>query len=211
MASDQTTQATTLFQLVCGTNGIYESIYHGVPIIGIPLLFDQFENALRLEVRGAAKVVDAGQITSQSFVETVQEVLHNPSYRSNMKRLSALHRDTPVPPLETALFWIEYVIRHKGASHLRTESFKMPWYSYHSVDVFCFLIAMLLTLTAFLVGLIRYLCLRMCSKRKSKQEQSSTTCSLNFADFVHSRPKLGLAASPVQYQKFLVLLFYFCD
>lgn len=154
----------------CGTNGIYESIYHGVPIIGIPLLFDQFENVLRLEVQGAAKVVDAVQITSQSFLEAVQEVLHNPSYRSNMKRLSALHRDTLVPPLETALFWIEYVMRHKGASHLRTESFKMPWYSYNSVDVFCFLVAVLLMLTAFTVGLIRYLCLRMCSKRKSKQE-----------------------------------------
>lgn len=154
----------------CGTNGIYESIYHGVPIIGIPLLFDQFENVLRLEVRGAAKVVDAVQITSQSFLEAVQEVLHNPSYRSNMKRLSVLHRDTPVPPLETALFWIEYVMRHKGASHLRTESFKMPWYSYYSVDVFCFLVAVLLMLTAFTVGLIRCLCLRMCSKRKSKQE-----------------------------------------
>lgn len=154
----------------CGTNGIYESIYHGVPIIGIPLMFDQFENAFRVEVRGAAKVVEAVHITSQSFLEVVQEVLHNPSYRRNMKRLSALHRDTPVPPLETALFWIEYVMRHKGASHLRTESFKMPWYSYSSVDVLCFLLAVSSLLTAITVGLIRYLCLRVCSKRKSKQE-----------------------------------------
>lgn len=154
----------------CGTNGIYESIYHGVPIIGVPLMFDQFENVFRLEVRGAAKVVEAAHITSQSFLEVVQEVLHNPSYRSNMRRLSALHRDTPAPPLETALFWIEYVMRHKGASHLRTESFKMPWYSYYSVDVLCFLLAVLFSLTAFTVGLIRCLCLRVCSKRKCKQE-----------------------------------------
>lgn len=153
-----------------GTNGIYESIYHGVPIIGIPLLFDQFENVLRLEVRGAAKVVQAAQITSQNFLETIQEVLHNPSYRTNMKHLSALHRDKPEPPLETALFWIEYVMRHRGASHLRTESFKMPWYSFHSVDVLCFLIAVWLMLAAITVGLIRFLCLRLCRKGKSKQE-----------------------------------------
>ncbi|XP_050922302.1 UDP-glucuronosyltransferase 1-2 [Lates calcarifer] len=153
-----------------GTNGVYESIYHGVPIIGIPLLFDQFENVLRLETRGAAKVVDATKLTSQNFLEAIQEVLHNPSYKSNMKRLSDLHRDKPAHPLETALFWIEFVMRHKGASHLRTESYKMPWYAYHSVDVICFLLAVLLLLTATIVGSIRFLCSRLCGRRKPKQE-----------------------------------------
>lgn len=152
-----------------GTNGIYESMYHGVPIIGIPLLFDQFENILRMEARGAAKAVDVTELTSESFLEAIQEVLHNPSYRNNMKRLSALHRDTPMHPLETALYWIEFVIRHKGASHLRTESHKMPWYTYHSVDVISFLIAVLLMLTAIVVGSIRFVCIRLC-RRKPKQE-----------------------------------------
>ena len=153
-----------------GTNGIYESMYHGVPIIGIPLLFDQHENILRLETRGAAKMVDTNTITQQNFLETLQEVLHNPSYRNNMKRLSALHRDTPMTPLETALFWIEFVMRHGGASHLRTESYKMPWYAYHSVDVICLLLAILLVLTATVVGSIRFLCSRLCRRRKPKQE-----------------------------------------
>ncbi len=154
----------------CGTNGIYESIYHGVPIIGMPLLFDQFENAVRLEARGVAKVVDVSQITQQNFLETVQEVLHNPSYRNSMQHLSALHRDTQMHPLDLAIFWIEFVMRHKGASHLRTESFKMPWYEYHSVDVICVLTAVLLLLTAFVIGSIRFICFRLCRRRKPKQE-----------------------------------------
>ncbi|XP_041671585.1 UDP-glucuronosyltransferase 1-2-like [Cheilinus undulatus] len=153
-----------------GTNGVYESIYHGVPIIGMPLLFDQFENILRLEARGAAKSVDASTLTSQNFLETIQEVLHNPSYRDNMKRLSSLHRDTPMHPLDTAIYWIEFVMRHKGASHLRTESYKMPWYAYHSVDVICFFLASMLMLIAAVVGTIRFLCFRLCRRRKSKQE-----------------------------------------
>ncbi|XP_034563425.1 UDP-glucuronosyltransferase 1-2-like [Notolabrus celidotus] len=153
-----------------GTNGIYEAIFHGVPVVGIPLLFDQFENVLRLEARGAAKSVDASTLTSQSFLEVIQEVLHNPSYSYNMKRLSSLHRDTPMPPLDTAIYWIEYVIRNKGASHLRTESYKMPWYAYYSLDVMGFLVAILLILTAVVVGTIRCLCLRLCRRRKPKQE-----------------------------------------
>lgn len=153
-----------------GANGIYEAIYHGVPILGIPLLFDQFENILRLEARGAATSVDASKLTSQSFLEAVQEVLHNPSYRENMKRLSSLHRDTPMHPLDAAIWWIEFVIRHKGAAHLRTESYKMPWYVYHSLDVIGFLVAVLLILTAAVVGTIRFLCFKVCRRRKPKQE-----------------------------------------
>ncbi|KAG9341913.1 hypothetical protein JZ751_018230 [Albula glossodonta] len=63
------------------------------------------------------------------------EVLHEPSYRMNMQRLSKLHLDQPMKPLDHAVFWIEFVMRHRGAAHLRTESYKMPWYAYHSVDV----------------------------------------------------------------------------
>ncbi|XP_070783767.1 UDP-glucuronosyltransferase 2C1-like [Enoplosus armatus] len=153
-----------------GTNGIYESIYHGVPIVGIPLLFDQFENVLRLEARGAAKVVDASKLTHQNFLEAIQEVLHNPSYSNNMKRLSALHRDKPMHPLDTAVYWIEFVMRHKGASHLRTESYKMPWYAYYSVDVMCSLLAVLLALTAVVVLSIKFICFALCRRRKPKQE-----------------------------------------
>lgn len=154
----------------CGTNGIYEAIYHGVPMVGMPLLFDQFENSFRLEVRGVAKAVDVTKITRQNFLEAIQEVLHNPSYRTNMKRLSELHRDTPMSPLEKAIYWIEFVIRHKGASHLRTESYKMPWYAYYSLDVLCFLTAVLSAIMAAVIGSIRFLCVRLCRRTKPKQE-----------------------------------------
>lgn len=153
-----------------GTNGIYEAIYHGVPVVGLPLLFDQFENVLRLEARGAAKVVRAAEVTTQSFLEAIREVLHDPSYGSHMKRLSALHRDRPMHPLDVAIYWIEFVMRHKGAAHLRTESYRMSWFAYHSVDVVCFLLAVLLALAAVVVGSVRLVCVRLCRRTKAKQE-----------------------------------------
>lgn len=153
-----------------GTNGIYESIYHGVPVVGVPLLFDQPENVLRLEVRGAAKALDVTKITTESFLEAVKEVVNNPFYRNNMKRLSALHHDKPIHPLDTALFWIEFVMKHKGASHLRTDSYKMPWYSYYSVDVACFLMGVSLLMMAIFVVTVRFLCTRLFKRRKPKQE-----------------------------------------
>ncbi|XP_041804798.1 UDP-glucuronosyltransferase 2A2-like [Chelmon rostratus] len=152
-----------------GTNGIYEAIYHGVPIVGIPIVFDQADNLSRLRAKGVAKVVDVSELDRKIFQDVIQEVLHEPSYTTNMKRLSRLHRDQPMKPLDTALFWIEFVMRHKGAAHLRTESYRLPWYSYHSVDVILFLLTIALLILLLLAGFVRS-CFRLCLKRKMKPD-----------------------------------------
>ncbi|XP_033863507.1 UDP-glucuronosyltransferase 2B31-like [Acipenser ruthenus] len=152
-----------------GTNGVYEAIYHGVPIVGLPLLFDQFDNLLRMQVRGAAKVLEVTTLGSKDFLQALKEVLEEPSYQMNMNRLSSLQRDQPVKPMDSALFWIEYVMRNKGAAHLRTESYRMPWYAYYCVDVIVVLLAAVLVFMAAIIGIIR-LCCRVCKKRKIKHE-----------------------------------------
>ncbi|NP_001035435.1 UDP glucuronosyltransferase 5 family, polypeptide B6 precursor [Danio rerio] len=154
-----------------GTNGVQEAIYHGVPIIGFGLIFDQPDNLSKMRVRGAAKNVDFATMDKESFLKTVKEVLYNPTYRENMQRLSRLHKDVPVKPLDNAIFWIEFVMRHKGAAHLRTESNKMPWYSYHSVDVILVLISAVSLIILTIFAVIRYFCCRICMKKtKSKHE-----------------------------------------
>ncbi|XP_031424632.1 UDP-glucuronosyltransferase 2A1-like isoform X1 [Clupea harengus] len=156
-----------LFVAHGGTNGVQEALYHGVPVVGIPLFFDQYDNLLRLKVRGGATILSVATLEKGTLLQGLQEVLHEPSYRENMQRLSRLHRDQPMKPLDRALFWIEFVMRHKGAAHLRTESYKMPWYAYHSVDVVLFLVAVLSLIVLIILAVIRYL-LRLCNKIKNK-------------------------------------------
>ncbi|XP_031704613.1 UDP-glucuronosyltransferase 2C1-like isoform X1 [Anarrhichthys ocellatus] len=152
-----------------GTNGIYEAIYHGVPIVGIPIVFDQADNLSRLRAKGVAVVMDVSELDRKTFRNAVQEVLIEPSYKMNMQRLSRLHRDQPMKPLDTALFWMEFVMRHKGAAHLRTESYRMPWYSYHSVDVMLLLLTVALFVLLIVAGLV-WSCFRLCCKRKVKSD-----------------------------------------
>ena len=104
-----------------------------------------------------------------NFLKAIQEVLNEPSYRTNMQRLSRLHRDTPMKPMDTALFWIEFVMRHKGAAHLRTESYRLPWYSYHSVDVVLFLAGAVLLMLCTIFLSIKCLYTTM-FKRKAKRD-----------------------------------------
>ncbi|XP_047437457.1 UDP-glucuronosyltransferase 2C1-like [Mugil cephalus] len=159
-----------LFVAHGGTNGVQEAIYHGVPVVGIPVFFDQYDNLLRLKDRGGAEILTLATMDKDdNFLKAIQEVLNEPSYRMNMQRLSRLHRDQPITPMERALFWIEFVMRHKGAAHLKAVSYRMPWYSYYSVDVALFLggAMLLILLTVFIF--IRCLFTAMC-KRKVKHD-----------------------------------------
>lgn len=158
---------TKVFVAHGGTNGVQEAIYHGVPILGLPLVFDQPDNLFRIDARGAGKIIDIFTMDRNIFYDSLQEVLYELSYRSNMQRLSRLHRDHPKNPLDSAIFWIEFVMRHKGAAHLRTESYKMPWYSYHSVDVMLFLGGIVLLFLTALVTLFRCVCNILCLKKKT--------------------------------------------
>ncbi|TRZ00252.1 hypothetical protein DNTS_028277 [Danionella cerebrum] len=151
-----------------GTNGVQEAIYHGVPILGLPLVFDQPDNLFRMEAKGTAKIVDIATVDRNVFLEALKEVLYNPSYRENMKTLSKLHHDQPMKPLDRAMFWIEFVMRNKGAAHLRTQSFRMSWIEYHSVDVILTLISTLVIFTFFISYVIRCL-FRAVFKRKVKR------------------------------------------
>ncbi|XP_036951299.1 UDP-glucuronosyltransferase 2C1-like isoform X2 [Acanthopagrus latus] len=161
---------TKLFVAHGGTNGVQEALYHGVPVVGLPLFFDQYDNLLRLKERGGAKILSITTVDKDdNFLKAIQEVLNEPSYRMNMQRLSRLHRDTPMKPIDSALFWIEFVMRHKGAAHLRPASYRLPWYSYHSVDVVLFLAGAVLLVLCTILLLIRCLYTTMC-KRKAKRD-----------------------------------------
>jgi glucuronosyltransferase len=56
-------------------------------------------------------------------------------YRDNAQRLSRIYRDQPLTPLQQAVYWTEYVIRHKGAPHLRSAALDLAWYQYFLLDV----------------------------------------------------------------------------
>ncbi|XP_077067070.1 UDP glucuronosyltransferase 5 family, polypeptide A1 [Siphateles boraxobius] len=158
---------TKVFVAHGGTNGVQEAIYHGIPILGIPLVFDQPDNLFRMKSKGTAKIVDIATLDMDVFLEALKEVLHNTSYKENMQRLSRLHHDQPMKPLDRAVFWIEFVMRNRGAPHLRTQSFRMSWIEYYSIDVFWTLTATLLIFAFLIVYVIRYL-FRVLFKKKVK-------------------------------------------
>ncbi|XP_041955248.1 UDP glucuronosyltransferase 5 family, polypeptide E1 [Alosa sapidissima] len=154
-----------------GTNGIYEAIYHGVPILGLPLIFDQFDNMVRLTSRGVAKALEVTALDVDTLTQALRDILDKKKpYRENMRRLSVLHHDQPMKPMDTAIFWLEFVVRHKGAAHLRTESYKLPWYAYYNVDVLAFILGFVLAIVFLFLMTCRALCKIVCRKKQTKDK-----------------------------------------
>ena len=60
--------------------------------------------------------------------------------------------------MDTAIYWIEYVIRHRGAKHMRYPAADLNFFQYYSLDVMAFLTLTpyyLFKILAFLISLMR--------------------------------------------------------
>ncbi|XP_052591881.1 UDP-glucuronosyltransferase 2B31-like isoform X1 [Peromyscus californicus insignis] len=154
-----------------GTNGIYEAIYHGIPVVGIPLFGDQFDNVVRMKTKGAGVRLDFLTMSSTDLVDALKTVTDDPSYKENAMRLSRIHHDQPVKPLDRAVFWIEYVMRNKGAKHLRVAAHDLTWFQYHSLDVLAFLLACVLTVMLIIMKCCLFCCQKFAKAGKKKKRE----------------------------------------
>ncbi|XP_069950945.1 UDP-glycosyltransferase UGT5 [Cherax quadricarinatus] len=112
-----------------------ESICHGKPLIALPVLADQPRNAKMIVNRGLGLALEWEELTVKLLVETIKEVLTNPKYKRNIEAASRVDRDRPQEPLETAVFWTEYVARHRGAPRLRSPAADLSWTEFLMLDV----------------------------------------------------------------------------
>lgn len=60
-------------------------------------------------------------------------------YKERIIEVRRLLNDETANGLEKAIWWIEYVIRDKGALHLRNRVVDLSWYQYLMLDVYGFL------------------------------------------------------------------------
>ncbi|KAM8806608.1 UDP-glucuronosyltransferase 1A1-like [Eudromia elegans] len=150
-----------------GSHGIYEGICNAVPMVLMPLFGDQMDNAKRIETRGAGVTLNILEMTSKDISDALHAVINDKKYKENIKRLSDLHLDRPIHPLDLAVYWVEFVMRHKGAPHLRAAAHDLNWIQYHSLDVIAFLLAVVL-LSLFISLKCCLFCCRRCFRKKGK-------------------------------------------
>lgn len=117
-----------------------ETVYHGKPILCLPILGDQKSNAARAVINGYALIVPFSEITEERITNTLNELLYNPKYFDNAQQRSRIMKDQLVSAKERIVYWVEYVIRHKGAPHLKVTGLELPLYQYLMLDVIAFIV-----------------------------------------------------------------------
>jgi len=147
-----------------GLSSTIEAVYRGVPTLSVPIFADQLLNAQHIERAGITKIVDFDLITADSLRDDILEVINNKQLKENLARRSALLRDRPLSAMDTAIYWIEYVIRHEGATHIKSAAQDLAWYQLYNYDVYLVILLILYLLVKLNVVVIKKLA--GCCRRK---------------------------------------------
>ena len=158
-----------LFITHCGNNGQYESLYHGVPMIGFPLFAEQHHNAFRMVDHGYGIDMNILTFTADELVNNIHKVLHEKSFKMATQKASDILKSRPTAQ-DTATYWVEHVLKY-GGEHLRTGAVDMPLYQFLMLDILLFVLVVCFLSGCILKTILAVVC-RKCLKRQSKQKQN---------------------------------------
>ncbi|XP_049859784.1 UDP-glucosyltransferase 2-like [Schistocerca gregaria] len=153
-----------------GLQSFNEATYYGVPLIGIPFMGDQHYNVEKFVAAEIGYRLQFRHVTKDTVLEAIRTVLGNPRYRENMKKLSAVYREHQAQSLPQAIWWIEYILRHQGAPHLRSAAMDLSWYQLLLLDVIAFILVVATVAAIVLYSLTRYLMSVICKTKKQKTQ-----------------------------------------
>ncbi|XP_053313934.1 UDP-glucuronosyltransferase 3A1-like [Spea bombifrons] len=152
-----------------GMNSLMEAIYHGVPVVGIPLFGDQFDNLVRIKAKHIGTSIPPDQITADHFANIIRQITEDVSYKSEAMKLSAIRKSRPFPPDQQLVRWVEHIIRSGGGRHLHPYAFQQPWYQQYLLDVILFITICLILVIYLIVKILTFLAKKLCSRQKQKQ------------------------------------------
>nr|XP_045609040.1 UDP-glucosyltransferase 2-like [Procambarus clarkii] len=139
-----------------GMFSMLEAIYHATPLLVLPISNDQPRNAMFVTDAGVGLTLAWDALTVDILLHTLARLINHSKYKDNVLKMSAGLRDQPTSPRDLAVFWTEYVIRHRGAPHLRSPAAQLSWVEFLMLDV---ILLLLLALFIFYFILRRFLSL----------------------------------------------------
>ncbi|XP_059482307.1 UDP-glucosyltransferase 2-like [Neocloeon triangulifer] len=103
-----------------GLLSMFEAAYHAKPVIMLPVFCDHDANAAKAAADGYAIKIELQGITADLLAAAINKVIKDPRYRQKAELHSSYLHDQPITPLKSAVYWTEYILRHRGApEHLQ--------------------------------------------------------------------------------------------
>ncbi|CAH4034381.1 unnamed protein product [Pieris brassicae] len=160
-----------LFITQGGLQSVDESIDARVPMVGVPILWDQFYNVHKIAELEIGVMCDVQTVSEEQFRNAVVDVLTDQRYRNNINKLRNVMNVKRQSSLEKAICWIEYVAQHKGAKHLRSPAFNMSIREYYELDLVLSVILFVIILIFLVIRLIKSCCVLCVGIRREAKER----------------------------------------
>ncbi|XP_017070038.2 UDP-glycosyltransferase UGT5 [Drosophila eugracilis] len=120
-----------------GKGSISEALYYGVPLLGLPLIGDQRANLQKMKSKSWGLTLSTLNLTHIELTHAIHRILSHPSYAEAISKASLIYRDRPMKSSDLASYWIEYIIRHKGARNLYNPARHLNVIETYSIDIYC--------------------------------------------------------------------------
>lgn len=159
---------TKVFISHCGMNGVMESVYHGVPILGVPIFGDQGDNSKFIHYRKLGIGLDKFGLTEDLVLHSLNQLIYNETYRDNVRRTSDAWRAQSETSMERALYWVDIVARFAPLTHLRMIDDHLSWYQFWMLDVGAFLL-----ISGILIQILFWKLVLVCFRRLFRKSDNS--------------------------------------
>lgn len=140
-----------------------EALSNHIPMLYIPGFADQHGNANIAERLEYGRKLNWATLNEEDLRTSILALVNDPKYKNNAQYFGRLVSDNLDPPIEKAVYYVEYLMRHKGAPHLKPAHRHLNWLQYHSLDVVAFF---LMIPIVFLVGLFKMISICCWSSNK---------------------------------------------
>ncbi|XP_050666218.1 UDP-glycosyltransferase UGT5-like isoform X2 [Leptidea sinapis] len=122
-----------------GMLSLSEAAHCATPLITMPFFGDQYSNVAAIEDAGLGVTLSFDQVTSDLLVDAIQRIT-SPKMQKMVKKIHDLWHDRPMNVLDSAIYWTEYVARHRDAPP--SPPTKQPtWFQKSLIDVYSVLLA----------------------------------------------------------------------
>ncbi|CAD6195345.1 unnamed protein product [Caenorhabditis auriculariae] len=157
-----------------GLNSVIESVWHGVPVVGLPLTSRGYDNLLRVTARNAGVMVEKEDFNREGITSAITKVVKDPKFQEEMEIFQDMVTDVPFTELYHAAFWVEFIERHQEVPHARSGADKLNVLQYFLVDVIAFFACIILLTLQILFFAVRGLFRVLSSVFKLAIGQKST-------------------------------------
>ncbi|GMS88742.1 hypothetical protein PENTCL1PPCAC_10917, partial [Pristionchus entomophagus] len=157
----------------CGQGSTTEANYAGVPLIVVPVIFDQVRNAFQVKRNGIGLNLDKSALgRPKIFKETVLEILENPKYKNQAMKIASMLNDKPFSAREIFVKNMEFLAKHGPLRQLDHQGRHLNVFQYYLIDVigavlFMFVISLSI-IFCIISKLLRLLRIPFSAKRKEE-------------------------------------------